>query len=200
MTGHTRRRSTGRIRPSVARLPEGNRDARQMMEAVHRHPCQVAGPYVRVSRSLALDPRSRAARPRCKHRSPVEPRESQPLHRRQVRSGVATGARPVASEAEPQVARPLPTSKLRQWRRSYPVPYRLDTPPPLTVTRQRRRLVGKSTCQRLRFAAENARPCRFRSGLLPATSPPRSRSSPTLPSRRPEYPRSAAEATFGLTS
>jgi hypothetical protein len=47
--------------------------------------------------------------------------------------------------------------------------------------------------------SREARLCRPRSGLLPATLPPRSRAPPTLPSRRPEHLETRAKTTFDLT-
>lgn len=76
----------------------------------------------------------------------------------------------------------------------------MDTPTSSTVTRQQRRFVSDGETA-ITFDSQPG--MRGSVGLgqdSTATSPPRSRSPQTLPSRRPEYPRNAEHAAIDLTS
>jgi hypothetical protein len=86
----------------------------------------------------------------------------------------------------PEVARPLPTSKVQRRRHSLStlsVGYTTDVDghPPASAACQRERHTTPSIHCRERPTWQGS------VGPHSATSPPRSRSSPTLPSRRPEY-------------
>jgi hypothetical protein len=167
---------------------------------------------VRGSRSHVLTLTKPNARPRCEHRSHAEPSVSRSLHRLQASTGVTTGATPFTSESE------LPRWPCCSRRRSSnasnsrSVPYRLDTPPTLTVTRQLQRLVSESAIRRRRFIAENARPGRIRSDPSPrrrrhgvdphrpyrAGGPSTSKRSKTTTGLAPSGCRAPATSTAGI--
>jgi hypothetical protein len=164
---HFRRRSTVCTRYPATRLPEGNRDT-----ASHgnRHQSFLPERPSRMCESHGVSPSTYRAELATSVRAPKSHRaagfsapSSTTGSRRRFRR---SGANRLGGGAS-RMARYVSAPNFRRWCISRSVPYRLDTPPPLAVAHQRRRLVSGSAFQRFRFVAEIARLRRLRSGPPP---------------------------------
>jgi hypothetical protein len=185
--------------PGPPHLPEGIRSARQVGSRLPVAPAKRWGHVASFDETL---PRSTAP-----YRTPVQAPESgvestvrRPLHRRAAHAGVATFAsvasrRPsLRSDSTSPGLEPRVTTQPSLSTLSVGYTSVVDGCPPATPVRQRRQ-----NRNHFRFAAR----MRGSVGLgqdSTATSPPRSRSSQTLPSRRPEYLRNAEHTVVDLTS